>query len=326
AGIDFGGKPFWYDEIYETVSATLIYTTDKTIEVYMGQSLYDNHDILVGTVSLDDKTYSRVEKAIDQKMLYKIDPGTDENLCDGFFRYINLYDENDKLLKEVGAYEPTNQKFLDVYQTLQECIPYEEVHEIYEKQKQVMRYNDCLSNIGNLTGDNLIATEAQKIITPFEDGEMVSSEEWIDDTQKCFRIKIVNKEDNRLKKDYFFYHEDAKTVIPIAVDYPGADEVGANRYIEYNWGETEAKLDDVNFDGHEDLLITLDREEGNHNKIRCAYIFENGEFVYNPSFEKITNYRADHKNAVILSELIDGKAIKKKYSYDKESKTFVETE
>lgn len=26
AGIEFGGKPFWYDEIYETVTATLIFT------------------------------------------------------------------------------------------------------------------------------------------------------------------------------------------------------------------------------------------------------------------------------------------------------------
>ncbi len=324
AGIDFGGKPFWYDEIYETVSATLIYTTDKNIEVYMGQSLYGEHDTLVGTVPISDDVYSKIEKGINQKKLYKIDPGSDENLCDGFYRYIYLYDENDKLLKKVGSYEPTNQKFLDAYSTLQQGVFYDGVSEIYEKQVQVIRYNDCVSDVEKLTEDELIASEAEKTIAPFEDGEMLNSEDWIDENQKCFRVMLINKEDHRLTKDYFFYREDDGSVIPLAVDYPGVEEVGADRHYEALWGDYEAKLEDVNFDGHDDIIISLDVEEGNYNKIHCAYIFEDGEFVYNPSFEKITNYKVDVKNAVIQSELIDGKSIKKKYSYDKESKTFIE--
>ena len=325
AGIDFGGKPFWYDEIYETVSATLIFTTDKTVEVYMGQSLYGEHDTLVGTVSLSDKQYMTVKNAVNQKTLYKLDPGSDENMCDGFFKYIYLYDENNELLKEVGDYEPTNKKFLNAYGSLNSIVPYEEVHEIMEKQKQIMRYNDCLADIEKLTEDDLIVSEAEKIIAPFEDGEMLMSEDWTDDTEKCFRIKIINKDDHRLTKDYFFYCEDATTIIPIAVYYPTSEEVGADRYFEYNWGDNEAIFDDVNFDGHEDLLITLDKEDI-HNKIRCAYIFDNGEFVYNPSFEKIVNYKADSKKSVILSEEYGGKVIQKKYGYDKESKTFIEIE
>ena len=324
AGIDYGGKPFWYDEIYEKVSATLIYTTDKKIEVYMGQSLYGEHDTLIDTVPLSDDRYLLIEKAIDQKELYSLDPGSDENLMDGFYKYIFLYDENNELLKEVGAYEPTNRDFLDAYGVLQQSVPYEEIHEIMEKQKQVMRYNDCLADIGKLTEDKLIASEAEKIITPFNMGEMVESEDWTDDTQKCFRVKIITKDDHRLTKDYFFYQEDENTVIPIAVDYPSSEEVGACRYFENNWGENKARFEDVTFDGHEDLLISLDGEEGNKNTVFCAYVYDNGEFIYNPSFEKITNYKVDSKNSVISGVVHNGKTINKKYSYDEESKTFIE--
>lgn len=326
AGVDFGGIPFWYDEIYDTVSATLIFTNNKTIEVYMGQSLYSEHDTLIDTVPLTDEQYSSVEKVIDQKKLYKLDPGSDEFMTDGVYRYIFLYDENNELLKEVGGYEPTNDEFLNAYGKLQQNIPYDEVHEILEKQKQVMRYNDCLTDTGRISEDNLIASEAEKIIAPFNEGEMVKSADWTDDTHKCFRVMIINKDDNRLTKDYFFYREDDMTVIPVAVDYPSSEEVGADRYFENNWGENEARLEDVTFDGHDDLLISLDAEEGSNNRVFCAYIYDNGEFVYDAAFEKILNYKIETSDAVIISQQYDGKRTKKKYSYDNESKAFIEVE
>lgn len=142
AGVDFGGIPFWYDDVYDTVSATLVFTRDKTVEVYMGQSLYDEHDTLIDTVPLTDEQYSNVERKINQKKLYKLDPESDEFMEDGVYRYIYLYDENNELLKMVGGYEPRNGEFLEMYGELQRNIPYEEVNEIYEKQKQVIRDND----------------------------------------------------------------------------------------------------------------------------------------------------------------------------------------
>ena len=284
AGIEFGGKPFWYDEIYETVTATLIFTKDKTVEVYMGQSLYGENDTLMGSIPLTDQAYLSVDRAIDQEKLYTMDPGSDENMCDGFHKYIFLYDENDQLLKEVGEYEPTNKDFLEAYDTLQGAVPYEEVHELMEKQKQVMRYNDCFENIKKLTEDDLIVSEAQKIITPLDEGEMIDAIEWTDDTQKCLRVKIVNQEDYWLKKDYLFYHEDDSTVIPVALDYPSAEETDLDeRYFWSDWSVFKVKMEDINSDGHEDLLISLDVEEDNLGTIYYAFIYDNGEFVYDPT-------------------------------------------
>lgn len=58
-----------------------------------------------------------------------------------------------------------------------------------------MRYNDSFENIKKLTEDDVIVSEAQKTITPPDEGEMIDAIEWTDDTQKCLRVKIVNQED-----------------------------------------------------------------------------------------------------------------------------------
>ncbi len=138
------------------------------------------------------------------------------------------------------------------------------------------------------------------------DDRMIESHEWIDDDHRCYRVRIDYKEqpDNAYKhvEDFFYYIEDDESVVTVYVSYPDKDDTKAERYV-YDACDFDAKLADVTFDGHDDIVISLGHAGSHGDEIYCAYVYDHGEFVYNRTYELIPNPEIDPDNKRILSSV-----------------------
>lgn len=138
------------------------------------------------------------------------------------------------------------------------------------------------------------------------DDRMIESHEWIDDDHRCYRVRIDYKEqpDNAYKhvEDFFYYIEDEESVVTLYVSYPDKDDTKAERYV-YDACDFDAKLADVTFDGHDDIVISLGHAGSHGDEIYCAYVYDHGEFVYNRTYELIPNPEIDPDNKRILSSV-----------------------
>ena len=109
--------------------------------------------------------------------------------------------------------------------------------------------------------------------------------EWLDGKESCLRVKIRYREtpeDNyRHKEDYFFFLEG---------------------------GNDATQVLQVTFDGQEDLLLFLGYSGVHGTQIYAAYVWENGCYRYEPTFEKIPNYTTDMEERVIRGENTDSAA------------------
>ncbi len=68
--------------------------------------------------------------------------------------------------------------------------------------------------------------------------------------------------------------------------------------------EKPDKFEDVNFDGHDDLLICLGYLGPNAGLYWCAYLYERGNYVYNESFERISAYELEYTGKIIISRIM----------------------
>lgn len=138
------------------------------------------------------------------------------------------------------------------------------------------------------------------------DDRMIESHEWIDDDHRCYRVRIDYKQqpDNAYKhvEDFFYYIEDEESVVTLYVSYPDKDDTKAERYV-YNACDFDAKLVDVTFDGHDDIVISLGYAGSHSDEVYCAYVYDHGEFVYNRTYELIRNPEIDPDNKRILSSV-----------------------
>ena len=138
------------------------------------------------------------------------------------------------------------------------------------------------------------------------DNEEIESMEWVL-KGNCFRVRIqyIDTPDNEYshKRDYFFYinrESGEREIIPLEVTYPSKSEQGADRYV-YDACDIDACLQDINFDGRDDIVISLGNVTTQGVMVHCAYFNEGDCFLYNKSFEEIPNYVLDRDN-----ELIEG--------------------
>lgn len=123
------------------------------------------------------------------------------------------------------------------------------------------------------------------------DNEMIEKTEWIED-QVCYRVAVerVTEIEGEYKHlaDYIFVKED--TFKYVKVTYPSKFEaMDTDRYV-YDACDFEVKYEDITFDGYKDIIISLGHQGAAGTCVSCAYVFENGDFVYAKSFELIPNY------------------------------------
>lgn len=128
--------------------------------------------------------------------------------------------------------------------------------------------------------------------------------------EQVLRVAIQYKEqpenDYRHKEDYFlFISQDGDVLNVIEVNYEDkglgmADGMETDCATQHQLGwacDFDAHFEDVTFDGEEDLLIFVG--DGRCDRHYCAYIYENGEFRYERTFEHIPVGVVDTEKEVI---------------------------
>lgn len=129
----------------------------------------------------------------------------------------------------------------------------------------------------------------------------IEYERWIDEDEACYRVAIQFKEERedryRHTEDYFLFVTD-DGVKCVHVDYTKED-IEADRYV-WDACDFDAYLQDVTFDGHKDLIISLGHAGVGGDMIYCAYVYKDGDYIYTKSFEKIPNYKLDEERQCIV--------------------------
>ena len=181
----------------------------------------------------------------------------------------------------------------------------------------------------DLNKTNELMKLAIKSVQLFDDEE-IESEEWVDDEKRCYRVRICYKEqpegEYKHSRDYFFYM-DGDDIKSFEVDYPSVNDEDwdSDRYVG-DACDFNAKLEDVTFDGKDDIVIFLGHHGTRGVMYSCAYIYTDTGFVYCRSFEEIPNYDIDTENMLITGRITSSAASYSamQYSYDSSENRFVE--
>lgn len=131
--------------------------------------------------------------------------------------------------------------------------------------------------------------------------------------RQVLRVKIQYKKqpenDYQHKEDYFlFITQDGDVSNVIKVNYddkggPSGIETDCATQHQLGWAcGFDAHFEDVTFDGEEDLLISVG--DSTSSRFYCAYIYENGEFRYERTFEHIPSYVIDTGKEVIYGSAV----------------------
>lgn len=175
---------------------------------------------------------------------------------------------------------------------------------------------------GEIDGINL-SEYVEKYVTLTDDTEIERWEMLNHNGENILRIRVgYNQEDLRgtiqgHKEDYFIFLDgngEAGYVLQV-----GYEDKTLGYVCDYS-----AHFEDVTFDGNDDLLIYLG--DGRYSPHYCAFIYENGQYRYEKSFEEIPYYELDMENQVIRAN--DGLSATEEVDYIFEYKNgeFVLTE
>lgn len=181
----------------------------------------------------------------------------------------------------------------------------------------------------NLGGEplDIKLTEVIEENVILSDDTEIEACEWVDEKKSCLRIRVQYKEpppDNyRHKEDYFFFQE-GENIQALYVDYPTKDweNMEKDRYV---WDACDfvAHLEDVTFDGKGDLIIFLGYAGSHADTVHGAYIYEDGFYHYNSSFERIPNYMVDTEKQFIRGHAVDSAMYAEDYVFIYEDDEFV---
>lgn len=178
------------------------------------------------------------------------------------------------------------------------------------------------------TYDKSIDEVAAELDVP--DGAEIEYEDWVDSEHNVYRVALQRTEEDPDEylhlMDYFLFQEEDGSVITTKVDYPSKnDSLYSDRYIGAVC-EFDAELVDVTFDGHKDLVISLGNFGAQGASGHCAYVYEDGEYIYKKSFEEIPNYVIDEPNHCITGSSRGNAVTYYDYVYEYIDGEFVNTD
>ncbi|RKM57966.1 hypothetical protein D6853_00020 [Butyrivibrio sp. X503] len=135
-----------------------------------------------------------------------------------------------------------------------------------------------------------------------DEGKKIEHAEWVDEEQSLYHVSVGRTKEEPDEymhlEDYFFAKENGK-VISLKVDYPSKKASrDSDRYV-FEACDFDVEYVDVSFDGHKDIVISLGSQSSSGMSVYCAYVYEDGEYVYKKTFEEISNYRIDENKKVI---------------------------
>ncbi|MCM1496296.1 MAG: hypothetical protein NC089_10935 [Bacteroides sp.] len=166
----------------------------------------------------------------------------------------------------------------------------------------------------------------------------VEGYEWMQyDDEQVLRVEIQYKEspinNYRHKEDYFlFITPDEAVSMTLVVNYEDKGihirfdeetECIGNHYLGEGCSFA-AHFEDVTFDGNKDLIISVGNSR--HAEYYCAYIYENGEFRYEKTFEHIPSYEINNDEKVIYGSDTDGVGLFIDTTYEYIDGAFVQIE
>ena len=181
----------------------------------------------------------------------------------------------------------------------------------------------------NLGGEplDIKLTEAIEENVVLSDDTEIEACEWVDEAKSCLRVRVQYKEwppDNyQHKEDYFFFQE-GENIQVLYVDYPTKDweNMEKDRYV-WDACDFAAHLEDVTFDGKGDLIIFLGYAGSHGDTVHGAYVYEDGFYHYNSSFERIPNYMVDTEKQFIRGHAVDSAMYAEDYVFIYEDDEFV---
>ncbi len=238
------------------------------------------HDEPAAVFDLTDEEYANIERVVDRKWIYNHD--VEDTAIDGRMYGLYLYGTDNEVVKYYGACEPGeyNTEFWDIYNEVLRNSPLSEVCEV--RDKWARDYN--------------IRYYANGLPLELDDEEEVTYGTVVPPDNKfyCVFIKKIEPEKNEYLREVFFYWTPDNELKMLEVDFPPANEYDADRYVHKP--QFDAKTDDVNFDGESDLMVCLG------DGYWCTYLYKDGEYVYNRSFEQICGYEAYSTSEMIKSD------------------------
>ena len=221
--------------------------------------------------------------------------------------------------EEIQSQEVQSEEMQSSFETVSEELATEQ-EEIEEhigerlESSEINTYGVFDEKIKNSIQENVALKEGTKI-------ENIC---WVDDSQRCLRVAIQYEEQpeelwfNHLE-DYFFFLKEEEIEV-LYVDY-GTD-IDMERIV-WDVKDFDAHLEDVNFDGQDDLIIALGSNGAMYGATYCAYLYTDKGYEYCPSFEQVAyNYRVDNERkcivATIYPDTADGRiAVEKYYEFKK---------
>ena len=181
---------------------------------------------------------------------------------------------------------------------------------IQEQGQEAVPYDIHTSNIPYLEPEIIKQAAAEMELAEDEELECY---EWVDEEETCLRARIQFREQPenayRHTADYFFFLAEDQTIRDtLYVDYAHSELglkdnspelLGRDRFAA-DACSFDAHFEDVTFDGQEDLLISLGYQGVHGIPVYCAYIYQNGRYIYEQSFEDIPDYTVDAEHQRIV--------------------------
>ena len=169
----------------------------------------------------------------------------------------------------------------------------------YNNNRYVFEDGEYKPVVNEIIEDQKFKKYVDKMVI-IDKGELIDKSWWIAEDM-VYRVSINLTEEDRWgishSRDYFFIKDTPFKCIE--VNYPSkGDNPLSDRY-PWDACGFEAEFRDVTFDGNKDIIICLGYGGTSAARIHCAYVFENGDYVYKKSFEKISDYSVNNAEKCI---------------------------
>lgn len=175
-----------------------------------------------------------------------------------------------------------------------------------------------------LSGNEKVDSMIEELIT-LSDNEQISDAYWVEEGL-LYRVQVnyIDTPDNQYDRemDWFFYVFDEENISAFPVCYSTGDSKEGEHEV-YAACDFEVRLEDVTFDGLEDILVFVGYEGAQGALVYCAYVNTGTDFVNVSSFEDIPNYEVDMDNGVINGSYVSqGNTVNQVYTYDSDNMEF----
>ena len=198
----------------------------------------------------------------------------------------------------------------------------EQLAEVFESQEFKVLSEEEMAKSSIESGDPELDVEIRRVVNLSEEEEFENAE-WVEE-DICFRVAIQLVEEPedtadryRHNRDYIFVKREGR-IEYVMIDYPGMEDWHLDRYA-HSACDFFVSYVDVTFDQNKDIIIYLGGAGPRFNEVCCAYVYEDGQYVYKKSFEGILNFSINEEENLIYGSYYDGmlaNACIEKYSYE----------